>query len=97
MCLADKCNIPFFAIGTVDANTPQRSKIRDGWWQTQAKITGRVVDLREMFPVDISSFSTKYYDGMGTADNVALEQAMKKMTKITANEITSQMNAAGVR
>jgi hypothetical protein len=97
MCLADKCKIPFFAIGTVDANTPQRSKIRDGWWQTQAKITGRVVDLREMFPVDIASFSTKYYDGMGTADNVALEQAMKKMTKITANEITSQMNAAGVR
>ena len=56
-----------------------------------------MVDLREMFPVDIASFSTKYYDGMGTADNVALEQAMKKMTKITAGEITSQMNAAGVR
>ena len=97
MCLAEKCNIPFIAVGTVDANTPQRSKIRDGWWQTQAKITGRVVDLRDFLPVDIASFSTKYYDGMGAADNVALEQAMKKMTKITANEITSQMNAAGVR
>jgi hypothetical protein len=97
ICLAEKCNIPFIAVGTVDANTPQRSKIRDGWWQTQAKITGRVVDLRDFLPVDIASFSTKYYDGMGAADNVALEQAMKKMTKITANEITSQMNAAGVR
>ena len=97
VCLAEKCNIPFIAVGTVDANTPQRSKIRDGWWQTQAKITGRVVDLRDFLPVDIASFSTKYYDGMGAADNVALEQAMKKMTKITANEITSQMNAAGVR
>jgi hypothetical protein len=97
ICLAEKCNIPFIAVGTVDANTPQRSKIRDGWWQTQAKITGRVVDLRDFLPVDIASFSTKYYDGMGSADNVALEQAMKKMTKITANEITSQMNAAGIR
>ncbi len=97
VCLAEKCNIPFIAVGTVDANTPQRSKIRDGWWQTQAKITGRVVDLRDFLPVDIASFSTKYYDGMGSADNVALEQAMKKMTKITANEITSQMNAAGIR
>jgi len=97
MCLAEKCNIPFFAVGTVDANTPQRFPKREGWWETQAKITGRVVDLREMFPVDVASFSTKYYQGLGQADNVALEQAMKKMTKITANEITSQMNAAGVR
>ena len=29
VCLAEKCNIPFIAVGTVDANTPQRSKIRD--------------------------------------------------------------------
>ena len=89
--------MPFMAVGTLDANTPMRSTVKAGMWQAQAKITGKVTDLRDFFPVDIASFSTRYEDGFDTADNAALEDAIKNLGTTTAQEIASQMNAAGVR
>ncbi len=97
MCLQEKCRIPFFAVGTLDANTPMRSKVKQGMWQVQAKVTGKVIDLRDFLPVDIAAFSTRYEDGFDTADNAALEDAIKNVGTATAQAITSQMNAAGVR
>ena len=96
-CLQEKCRIPFFAVGTLDANTPMRSKVKQGMWQVQAKVTGKVIDLRDFLPVDIAAFSTRYEDGFDSADNAALEDAIKLLGKTTAQEIASQMNAAGVR
>ena len=97
MCLQEKCRIPFFAVGTLDANTPMRSKVKEGMWQVQAKVTGKVIDLRDFLPVDIAAFSTRYEDGFDTADNAALEDAIKNVGTAAAQAITSQMNAAGVR
>ncbi len=96
-CLQEKCRIPFFAVGTLDANTPMRSKVKQGMWQVQAKVTGKVIDLRDFLPVDIAAFSTRYEDGFDSADNAALEDAIKLLGKATAQEIASQMNAAGIR
>jgi hypothetical protein len=96
-CLQEKCRIPFFAVGTLDANTPMRSKVKQGMWQVQAKVTGKVIDLRDFLPVDIAAFSTRYEDGFDSADNAALEDAIKILGNTTAQEIASQMNAAGVR
>jgi len=96
-CLQEKCRIPFFAVGTLDANTPMRSKVKQGMWQVQAKVTGKVIDLRDFLPVDVAAFSTRYEDGFDSADNAALEDAIKILGNTTAQEIASQMNAAGVR
>jgi hypothetical protein len=96
-CLQEKCNIPFFAVGTLDANTPMQSKVKQGSWQVQAKVTGKVIDLRDFLPVDIAAFSTPYEDGFSTSDNAALEDAIKILGKATATEIVSGLNAAGVR
>jgi hypothetical protein len=96
-CLQEKCRIPFFVVGTLDANTPMRSKIKQGMWQVQAKVTGKVIDLRDFLPVDVAAFSTRYEDGFDSADNAALEDAIKILGNTTAQEIASQMNAAGVR
>jgi len=101
MCLTEnakkRCNMPFIVVGTLDANTPMRSSVKAGMWQVQAKITGKVTDLRDFFPVDVASFSTRYEDGFDSADNAAREDAIKNLGTTTAQEITSQMNAAGIR
>ena len=94
MCLAEKCNLPYLVVGTLDANTPTRSKIKQGMWQVKAKVTGKVIDLRS-FAVDIAAFGTRYENGFDSADNAALEDAIKILGKTTAQEIVSQMNAAG--
>ena len=97
-CLQEgKCRIPFFAVGTLDANTPMRSKVKQGMWQVKAKVTGKVIDLSGFLPVDVAAFSTRYEDGFDSADNAALEDAIKILGNTTAQEIVSQMNAAGVR
>ena len=96
-CLQEKCRIPFFAVGILDANTPMRSKVKQGMWQVQAKVTGKVIDLRDFLPVDVAAFSTRYEDGFDSADNAALEDAIKILGNTTAQEIASQMNAAGIR
>jgi hypothetical protein len=74
-----------------------RSKVKQGMWQVQAKVTGKVIDLRDFLPVDVAAFSTRYEDGFDSADNAALEDAIKILGNTTAQEIASQMNAAGVR
>ncbi len=47
-----------------------------------------------MFPVDVASFSTVIKVSV-RLDNVAFGASHEENDKITANEITSQMNAAG--
>ena len=47
--------------------------------------------------MDLSDFITRYEVGFDSADNAALEDAIKILGNTTAQEIASQMNAAGIR
>ena len=96
-CLQDKCKIPFFVVGTLDANTPVKSKVKQGMWQVQAKVTGTVFDLSGFMAAPITAFGTRYEDGFDSSDNAAREDAIKLLGTITAQELVSTMNAAGIR
>lgn len=92
------CAVPisFLAIGTLDVNTPQKSRVKRGEYDAYLKVNAKVLDLRDFFPVQVGNIMPFDTRASGLADNEAVTKALQRAGKQAAQEIVAQLRNSGV-
>jgi hypothetical protein len=88
--------IPFLAMGTLDVGMRDTDPV-SGLARVHVTVTGKIIDVSDLFPTTVASVSSVPYAGKGPNEAVARSNALKLAAESAAKELIEQLNAKGVQ
>ena len=91
-----KCELRFFAIGTLDFDSIEQDR-NSGGVRARASVNVQVYDVKARLPRKVASVGPVDYYGVGPQEDGARSDAMKKAAKEAALIIVNQLRAKGLQ
>jgi hypothetical protein len=91
-----KCDIRFFALGTLDFDSIDRDR-NSGGWRARATVNIKVHDLKRRGAPTVASVGPVDYYGVGPQEDGARSDALKLAAKEAAQIIVNQLRAKNLR
>jgi|LGOV01.1.fsa_nt_gb hypothetical protein len=89
-------DIQYFAIGTLDVGARDIDPV-SGMTRVYVSVNGKVMDLRGRFPKTVASVGPVQYAGLGPDIIVARRNALRQAGEHAAHDLTSKMQAKGIK
>ena len=86
--------IPYLALGTLDV-LMKSTDPATGLTQVNVKVSGKVLDLSDRFPVTASSVGPVMVAGLGQDESTATSNALTKAAETAAKQLSDELNAKG--
>lgn len=87
--------IPFFAVGTLDASLPQKDAAT-GLPKVTVTVTAKIQSLKKRFPKTIASVGPVVYSATGTNATAAKSNALKLAAEKAASTLVTQLQSRGI-
>ncbi|SDL53590.1 hypothetical protein SAMN05660337_3227 [Maridesulfovibrio ferrireducens] len=93
---ARRCEVPLFAIGTLDAGMPDIDPT-SGLKRVYVSVNAKVYNISKRLPKKVASVGPVQFAGLGPSAIVAKRNALSKAAKEAARSIVDQLNAKGLK
>ena len=93
---ARKCDVPLFAIGTLDAGMAHIDPV-SGLKRVYVSVNAEVNNIEKRLPKRVASIGPVQFSGVGPTKFVAKRNALSKAAKKAARSIVDQLNAKGIK
>jgi hypothetical protein len=88
--------IPYFAMGTLDAGTAERDAV-SGAIRVNVSVTGKIYDFTGRFPTTVSSVGPIVFSGQGSDQMMATNNALKAAAESLGNTISQELSVREVQ
>lgn len=90
------CEVPLFAIGTLDAGMEETDPA-SGLKKVYVSVNAKVYNIEKRLPKKVASVGPVQYAGVGPSATVAKRNALSKAAKSAAKAIVDQLNAKNLK